>query len=289
MVCDAKVSIIIPTFNRRNALHRVLSSYLSQAHLREIIVVNDGSKDDTKQFVRKFIKDYPIVKLINHEMNMGQSSAKNTGILAAEGEYILIGEDDVYLQEDYVAMLLNCLNERNADLIGGRLLPWVTGSFEKAKEKAIKRKRPFAMYWAMVFDFSQNLEEDIQVPMIHSITLGRTEVYRETLFDTKYYYGSTQREDVDFHLRLGEIGRKIFFCPHTLCFHLSGKIKKGGNWSLGPIRHELYSIKYNNRFLNTHYDLLKKSGMKGNKLTYQLIHLVGRFGILFKYYWGKFH
>ena len=252
-----------------------------------MIIVNDGSTDGTMKFVEEFSRQYPIIKLINHEKNMGQPYSKNTGISVAEGKYILIGEDDVYLQKDYVATLLECLHKNGADLIGGRLLPLVTGSFEKAIEKANKRKGTFANYWVMVFDLAQKLNEDVQVPMMHSITLGKAETYKEILFDTSYY-ASAQREDADFHIRLGKLGKRIFFCPHTLFFHLKGRnIKKGGNWSIGVIRHQIYSIKLNNIFINKHYEYLKKFGMKGNKLTYQLLHAVNRVRVVFKYYYWR--
>ena len=53
---------------------------------------------------------------------MGVSFARNEGIDMATGEYILFGEDDLYLSDDYMSTLLKCMNESNADIIAGRIV-----------------------------------------------------------------------------------------------------------------------------------------------------------------------
>ena len=89
------VSVIIPTFNRAHLLSRCLDSVISQ-ELKpfEIIVVDDGSTDSTRDLVRR---DYPGVTLISRE-NGGVSAARNTGIGAAGGDWLaLLDSDDAWL------------------------------------------------------------------------------------------------------------------------------------------------------------------------------------------------
>jgi len=91
-----KVSIIIPTFNRQHMLKDAISSVLAQTYKNfEIIIVDDGSTDDTKDVVKAF-GDYRI-KYIWQE-NAGVSSARNHGVRLSQGEYIaFLDSDDIYL------------------------------------------------------------------------------------------------------------------------------------------------------------------------------------------------
>jgi glycosyltransferase involved in cell wall biosynthesis len=96
-----KVSVIIPTYNAQEYLSETLDSVLSQTYSHfEVIVVDDGSKDQTISIVEEYRMKYPEkVKLIQKE-NGGPASARNVGIKAAVGEYIaFIDADDLWLPE----------------------------------------------------------------------------------------------------------------------------------------------------------------------------------------------
>ena len=75
------VSVIIPTYNRANLLIRSISSVLNQTYTDlELIIVDDGSTDITRDIVKNF--DDERIRYISHEKNMGVSCALNTGIEA---------------------------------------------------------------------------------------------------------------------------------------------------------------------------------------------------------------
>ena len=90
-----KISVIIPAYNAMDYLPETMESVLAQTHHDfEVIVVNDGSSDQTRQWVSQ-IKD-PRVKLISQE-NKGLAGARNTGIAHAQGEYItFLDADDLW-------------------------------------------------------------------------------------------------------------------------------------------------------------------------------------------------
>ena len=122
---DKSVSIIIPTYNRKHTLVKVIDSYLYQGNVKEIIFVNDGSTDGTYEHLKRFqtsIKTSPIIKIEGHPIRLGASQARNTGINVATGDYIMIGEDDVVLKEDYISTLLKCIKWTGAGIIAGRIL-----------------------------------------------------------------------------------------------------------------------------------------------------------------------
>ncbi len=93
------VSIIIPTYNREHLLCRAAQSVLDQTYQDfELIIIDDGSTDNTKQVVESFSDER--VKYIQHGKNKGGAAARNTGIKAAKGEYIAFQDsDDEWLPE----------------------------------------------------------------------------------------------------------------------------------------------------------------------------------------------
>ena len=92
-----KISVIIPTFNRKHTLQRAIDSVLAQKFKPfEIIIVDDGSKDGTKEWL---LLNYPSVKYI-HQPNNGVSSARNKGIQISQGSWIaLLDSDDEWMPE----------------------------------------------------------------------------------------------------------------------------------------------------------------------------------------------
>ena len=92
-----KISVIIPTFNRKHTLQRAIDSVLAQTFKPfEIIIVDDGSKDGTKEWL---LLNYPSVQYI-HQPNNGVSSARNKGIQISQGSWIaLLDSDDEWMPE----------------------------------------------------------------------------------------------------------------------------------------------------------------------------------------------
>ena len=92
-----KISVIIPTYNRKHTLNRAIHSVLSQTFQpREIIVVDDGSTDGTKEWLAKM---YPAIRYV-HQSNSGVSAARNVGIKTAQGDWLaFLDSDDEWLPQ----------------------------------------------------------------------------------------------------------------------------------------------------------------------------------------------
>jgi len=111
-------SIIIPVYNVEDYLNQCLESILCQTYSNyEIVLVNDGSTDSSFQICQKYQQISSHIKLINKE-NGGLSDARNKGLLASKGNYIIFTDSDDYWSGDSVLRdLNNLIEESNPDLI----------------------------------------------------------------------------------------------------------------------------------------------------------------------------
>ena len=89
-----KISIIIPAYNVCKYLVKCVQSILSQTHIdTEIILIDDGSKDETPQVCDKLSEKYTQI-IVFHKTNGGVSSARNLGIKHAAGDYVMFVDGD---------------------------------------------------------------------------------------------------------------------------------------------------------------------------------------------------
>jgi len=120
-----KLSIIMPAYNEAATIHFILDK-IKEVKLegnikKEIIVVNDGSKDETKAEVKRYIENNTDIDIryFEHEVNLGKGAALHTGISLASGDYLIIQDADLeYDPSEYNDMLKPIL-VGNADVVYG--------------------------------------------------------------------------------------------------------------------------------------------------------------------------
>lgn len=112
------ISVIVPVYNAENFLKRCLDSILSQTYKEfELILVNDGSKDNSLRILLEYADLDSRIKVIDQE-NKGVAGARNTGLNAASGEYFLFVDADDWIENDNLERMLAALQEnKNADII----------------------------------------------------------------------------------------------------------------------------------------------------------------------------
>lgn len=110
------VSIILPVYNAQSHLARCLSSICAQTYQNlEIIVLNDGSKDQSLPVCEEFRKKDSRIILVD-KSNSGVSDTRNLGLKLATGEYIQFVDSDDYIDPDYTGHLVAAAEEHHADL-----------------------------------------------------------------------------------------------------------------------------------------------------------------------------
>ena len=110
-----KVSIIIPVYNQQKYIKRCMDSAINQTlEDKEIIVVNDGSTDNTSSILNNYLLKN--VKIINQE-NSGVAVARNKGLSMASGEYIQFLDSDDYLKPKALEILYNTAKKNDVDIV----------------------------------------------------------------------------------------------------------------------------------------------------------------------------
>jgi len=117
------LAVVMPVYNERATIEAILSRVDASGLADEIILVDDGSQDGTRELLTKLAPQHRSLRLILHERNQGKGAAVVTGIAAATADLILIQDADLeYDPRDYPAMLEPLLDGRADVVYGSRFL-----------------------------------------------------------------------------------------------------------------------------------------------------------------------
>jgi len=214
---NIKVSIVIPVYNTEKYLKEAINSIINQT-LREIeiIVVNDGSTDNSAQILENFTQQDSRIKLFTHEKNKGLSEARNTGIKAVCGEYLYFFDSDDILELDCLGLCYNKSKAEDLDFLFFDALLFYDDK-DKTKQKLLNYQR--------ITDLSSGVYSGIEILEI----LLKKKAYRDTVclsfIKTSYlnrlnlsFIPGIYHEDVLFSLqlyieaqRVGFINRSFFY------------------------------------------------------------------------------
>lgn len=137
---DYKVSVIVPVYNVEQYLSDCLESICRQTLKGiEIIVVNDGSTDNSLSIIKSFQQKYSNIKLINKK-NGGLSSARNAGIDMAVGEYLFFVDSDDFIDLDTLEKMYVKAKETHCPLIICGILQYWSDNKKKLYKKCISDK-----------------------------------------------------------------------------------------------------------------------------------------------------
>lgn len=110
------LSFIMPAYNVEQTIEKSVQSVLSQNISDfELIIINDGSKDNTANICEKLAKNNAKIRVI-HQENAGPSAARNAGLNQAQGDYIAFMDSDDYTKKDMYQILIKQLEEKQADI-----------------------------------------------------------------------------------------------------------------------------------------------------------------------------
>lgn len=215
------VSVIVPVYNVEQYLDECLYSIRQQTYENlEIIVVEDCSTDKSLEVLSKHLNDQRI-KLIRHEKNSGLSAARNTGIDAAKGDYIMFVDSDDHIHNNLIQLCLDNTSKKELDLIVFDFQSFYDGI--KIDNKLNKNKK----YESKIF----NQSEYLKYHHFAWLKFLRADILRNNIlrFPVGYYY-----EDWPFHWELAFNNYRVLRLSAPLYYYRlrSGSITSSGDQKL---------------------------------------------------------
>jgi len=111
------ISIIIPVFNEKKTIEEIIHRVKAVPFNKEIIIVDDGSSDGTKEILKKIVD--PLINIFYHKKNYGKGRAVRTGLEKASGDIILIQDADLEYNPREYPQLLKPILENKAEVVYG--------------------------------------------------------------------------------------------------------------------------------------------------------------------------
>lgn len=247
-----EISVVLPTFNRAQALRANFSSLAALEGVGEILVVDDGSTDATLDVLREFSDDR--LRVVAQPRNLGAPAARNRGAALAQGFWVLFGEDDCRFPPDFAAVLREEALAHGADVVGA---PMVHPAPGQRVEDAVAAARARLAGPNGLDDVAGFPEHAVRTPLLPAPALVRRGLF-DTLHFDEGYRGNAYREETDFFLRAARSGRCCLLTPRTYFW-------EAGRWPGGQSRPraltEYWTLRNNWRFLRRHGDWLADAGL----------------------------
>jgi glycosyltransferase involved in cell wall biosynthesis len=195
-----KVSVIIPAYNSSSSLKRSVDSVLNQKYDNiEIIIVDDGSTDDTNKIANKLSAENNNIKVVTQK-NLGPGEARNSGIAASIGEYtIFLDSDDVLLPWS-IDELLSVAVQEDADIVCGTMLESSSPEDDYAKLLTGNGKKA---------EYHVSPNGYIDLLYMRFLPSPHAKMYRASLIKNESFAKYYLAEDLDFNLRIFRKARKI--------------------------------------------------------------------------------
>jgi glycosyltransferase involved in cell wall biosynthesis len=202
------VSVLVPTYNRSHLLDRGLASLLAQDHAPyEVVVVSDGSTDDTAAVVARWVERDPRVRFVE-VAHGGLNTARNAGLDAARGELICLVDDDVLAPPGWLAALVDgYLRDPEAGAYGGP----IRLSLERAMPRSCGREE----LGETVLDAGEEVR-DVEVLYGSNLAIARDAVERVGAFDVTL---PSSGDEEEWLRRLRAAGGRLMYLPDAEVLH----------------------------------------------------------------------
>lgn len=190
------ISVIIPVYNVENYLEECLKSVQNQTYTNiEVILVNDGSTDNSKHICERYCQEDIRFHLVNQE-NQGQSVARNTGVAASTGEFIAFVDSDDVIKANYLEELMKYMTEE---------IDIVESKFTVHKNEFIAET-----FKETVILFEGNSEEAVKIFPNHVLSVNPvTKLYRRSIVESVPYLEGFIFEDIYSGIGMLKYIRKI--------------------------------------------------------------------------------
>ncbi len=222
-----KVTINLLGWNSKKYLKQALDSAIRQTYPNlEVVFIDNGSEDSSVSFVHT---NFPQIKIIDNQKNLGYAAGHNVGIRQAQGEYVICMNPDIILEDDFIAQAVSVMEKD--DRLGA-----LTGKLLKMKEGGVKTKIIDSVGFKIfksrrVIDRGHGEADAGQYEKEEQVfgASGALPVFRKKALDDIQINGEyfdcdfeNYKEDVDLAWRLNLYGWKCIYTPCAVAYHERG-------------------------------------------------------------------
>ena len=211
------ISILMPVYNAEKYLNETIDTIKNQSFSNwELIIVDDGSIDNSKEICTKLMNDDKRIKYIFQE-NLGVSHTRNVALENAQGKYIVFVDSDDLIHEDYLKILINSIEKNNSDISVCNFIERKisnTGKIEDiTREFYLKEVMEMAEMKDYIMDFGNS---GLLNPLWNKIYKNQIIKENNITFDEKVETG----EDFIFNLQYFRKVKKISFIKDSLYYYI---------------------------------------------------------------------
>jgi len=233
-------SVIILNYNGKKYLKKCLDSLKKLNYPNyEVIFVDNASTDGSVEFIKK---NYPEIKLIENKFNLGFSEGNNVGIRKANGDYIVLFNNDVIIDKNWLNETIKIAkNDEKIGIVGGKIYDYNSNILQHVGGRLHKFTN-FYLFTSEIGagerDIGQYDEKrEVDYVICTAILIKKNVIKGVGLMDKGFY--PIYVEDIDLNYRVKEIGYKVIYVP-------SAKVWHKGSGTFGKIsREKKYYIQKN--------------------------------------------
>jgi len=249
-VKPSRISVLLPTYNRSHIIEEAINAILNQDFIDwELIILDDGSIDDTATICQKFVKNNEKIQYHRNEVNQGLPANRNIGISLAQGELIFFTEDDLILDKECLKILLQTYDDLKMEYRVGGLMPRLIVDLENRPKLYNCEPMSFNRFTGEI-----NNNYWIECPEVQEvITTHACSMYPKKILDEvggyaeNVYIGNYYREETDLNFRILQNGYRFYYQSKAWAVH--NVQKSGGCRNFSFIISESFKIRNHIMFL----------------------------------------
>lgn len=210
-----KISVIIPAYNVEKYISRTIISLKRQTFKDiEVIVVNDGSTDNTREVAIKKLSNADFPWKVIDQKNQGVSIARNIGIKEAKGEYVHFLDGDDYIDETFIEKMYRNAREADCDIV------FCGYNSVTLNGKVVRSYETLFRYLNNPVNGKAALKKFLKGQI--DIVIGSAIYRREFLYETDLQFTPGQRsfDDPEFNIKALYLAHRCFCVPETLTFYV---------------------------------------------------------------------
>jgi glycosyltransferase involved in cell wall biosynthesis len=219
------LSIIVPVYNTQLYLSRCIDSLLNDEHkFYEVILVNDGSTDDSAAILDAYVLKDPRIRVL-HKLNGGLSSARNAGLIASLGEYVGFIDSDDYVSTAYITEFFDAVKFNQPDIIIGGRYSDINGEI-----KTEYNLEPGFLSISEVLNrilIRQNIDGSVC-----------DKIFRRALFEGVSFRLGVHAEDIPVLINVVQKANTIYHLGKEVYFYY----RRGGSITTNPFSNKMISV-----------------------------------------------